>query len=138
STRKANGRAAEDLNLRALVDADTPVVTIFGKSWLLHVTRVLNTTPEEGLAMIADSVAFLKENGKEVVYDAEHFFDGYRDDADFAMKAVEAAAHAGADWIVLCDTNGGSLPPWVSQVTKAVRAEIPGTPIGAHTHNDGE
>jgi 2-isopropylmalate synthase len=138
STRKVSGKAADDLNLRALIDADTPVVTIFGKSWLLHVVKVLGTTPQEGLAMIADSVAFLKENGKEVVYDAEHFFDGYRDDPDYAMKAVKAAAGAGADWIVLCDTNGGSLPSWVSEVTKAVAAEIPKTPLGAHTHNDGE
>jgi 2-isopropylmalate synthase len=137
STRKAGGRAADDLNLNALIDADTPAVAIFGKSWLLHVTKVLGATPEEGLAMIADSVAYLKEKGKEVVYDAEHFFDGYRDDPDFALKAVKAAAGAGADWVVLCDTNGGSLPSWVAQVTKAVRAEIQ-APLGIHTHNDGE
>ena len=137
STRKAGGRAADDMNLNALIDADTPAVAIFGKSWLLHVTKVLGATPEEGLAMIADSVAYLKEKGKEVVYDAEHFFDGYRDDPDFAMKAVKAAAAAGADWVVLCDTNGGSLPSWVTQATQAVRAEIK-TPLGIHTHNDGE
>jgi 2-isopropylmalate synthase len=137
STRKAGGRAHDDMNLNALIDAATPAVAIFGKSWLLHVTKVLGATPEEGLAMIADSVAFLKEKGKEVVYDAEHFFDGYRDDPDFAMKAVKAAASAGADWVVLCDTNGGSLPSWVAQATKDVRAEIK-TPIGIHTHNDGE
>jgi 2-isopropylmalate synthase len=125
------------MNLKALIDAETPAVAIFGKSWLLHVTKVLGATPEEGLAMIADSVAFLKENGKEVVYDAEHFFDGYRDDPDFAMKAVKAAAAAGADWVVLCDTNGGSLPSWIMQATKAVRAEIK-VPLGIHTHNDGE
>ena len=137
STRKAGGRANDDMNLKALIDAETPVVAIFGKSWLLHVTKVLGATPEEGLAMIADSVAFLKENGKEVVYDAEHFFDGYRDDPDFALKAVKAAAAAGADWVVLCDTNGGSLPSWVTEATKAVRAEIK-TPVGIHVHNDGE
>jgi 2-isopropylmalate synthase len=137
STRKAGGRANDDMNLKALIDAETPVVAIFGKSWLLHVTKVLGATPEEGLAMIADSVAFLKENGKEVVYDAEHFFDGYRDDPDFALKAVKAAAAAGADWVVLCDTNGGSLPSWVTEATRAVRAEIQ-TPVGIHVHNDGE
>jgi 2-isopropylmalate synthase len=137
STRKAGGRAADDMNLQALLDADTPAVAIFGKSWLLHVTRVLGTTPEEGLAMIADSVAFLKQNGREVVYDAEHFFDGYKADPDYAMKAVKAAAQAGADWIVLCDTNGGSLPSFVAEVVKAVGAEVK-TPLGIHTHNDGE
>jgi 2-isopropylmalate synthase len=137
STRKAGGRAAEDINLQALIEAETPVVCIFGKSWLLHVTKVLGATPEEGLAMIADSVAFLKEKGKEVVYDAEHFFDGYRDDPDFAIRALKAAAGAGADWIVLCDTNGGSLPSWITKATTVVRGEVK-VPLGIHTHNDGE
>jgi 2-isopropylmalate synthase len=137
STRKAGGRAKDDLNLQALIEAQTPVVCIFGKSWLLHVTKVLGATPEEGLAMISDSVSFLKENGREVVYDAEHFFDGYRDDSEFAMKAVKAASAAGADWIVLCDTNGGSLPSWITKATTAVKSEIK-TPLGIHTHNDGE
>jgi 2-isopropylmalate synthase len=137
STRKAGGRAADDMNLLSLVEAETPVVAIFGKSWLLHVQKVLGATPEEGLSMIADSVAFLKERGKEVVYDAEHFFDGYRDDPEFAMKAVKAAASAGADWIVLCDTNGGSLPSWITKAVNDVRAAVT-TPLGIHTHNDGE
>jgi 2-isopropylmalate synthase len=137
STRKAGGRAADDMNLQGLIEADTPVVCIFGKSWLLHVTKVLGATPEEGLAMIADSVAFLKERGKEVVYDAEHFFDGYRDDAEFALRAVKAAASAGADWVVLCDTNGGSLPTFIAKAVALVKSEIK-VPIGIHTHNDGE
>jgi 2-isopropylmalate synthase len=138
STRRAGGRAEDDNNLRGLLDADTPAVAIFGKSWVLHVTRVLGTTPEENLAMIRDSVSFLKSHGKEVVYDAEHFFDGFRADRAYALKAVRTAAEAGADWVALCDTNGGSLPSWVREVVLAVKAEIPATPLGIHTHNDGE
>src|SRR5262245_21959566 len=130
STRKAGGRAEDDLNLRGLLEAETPAVAIFGKSWTLHVTKVLGTTPEENLAMIRDSVAFLKRHGKTVVYDAEHFFDGFRADRDYALRAVAAAAEAGADWVALCDTNGGSLPSWIREVVGAVRAAIPGTPLG--------
>src|SRR5436190_5714476 len=137
STRKAGLRADADANLRALVDAETPVVCIFGKSSTLHVTKVLETTLEENLAMIADSVAFLKKNGREVVYDAEHFFDGYRLDAKYALAAVKAAADAGADWVTMCDTNGGSLPSFVSEVTGVVRQHIP-TRLGIHSHNDGD
>jgi 2-isopropylmalate synthase len=138
STRKAGGRVEDDANLRALLEAETPAVAIFGKSWLLHVLRVLGTTPEENLAMIGDSVRFLKSHGKEVVYDAEHFFDGFTADREYALSAVTAAAQAGADWVVLCDTNGGNLPSRVREVVRAVRASIPGTPLGIHTHNDGE
>jgi 2-isopropylmalate synthase len=138
STRKAGGRAQDDVNLKGLLEAETPAVAIFGKSWILHVTKVLGTTPEENLAMIRDSVAFLKTQGKEVVYDAEHFFDGFRADRAYALKAVKAAAEAGADWVALCDTNGGSLPSWITEVVEAVKAEIPGTRLGIHTHNDGE
>jgi 2-isopropylmalate synthase len=137
STRKAGVRAEDDANLRALVDAETPVVCIFGKSSTLHVTRVLETTLEENLAMISSSVAFLKKAGREVVYDAEHFFDGYRLDPHYALAAIKAAADAGADWITMCDTNGGSLPSFVSEVTGVVRAHIP-TRLGIHSHNDGD
>jgi 2-isopropylmalate synthase len=137
STRKAGVRPEDDVNLRALLEADTPAVAIFGKSWRLHVEKVLETTAEENLAMIADSVAFLKGNGREVVYDAEHFFDGYRADPAYALSTVAAAARAGADWIVLCDTNGGSLPAWVAKVVGEVKVHV-STPLGAHTHNDGE
>ena len=137
STRKVGGRADDDANLRALVDADTPVVCIFGKSWLLHVTKVLGTTAEENLAMIGDSVRFLKAAGREVVYDAEHFFDGYRADAAYALTAVRAAAEAGADWITLCDTNGGSLPTQITEIVSAVRKAVP-TRLGIHTHNDSD
>ena len=137
ATRKAGVRAEDDPNLRALVAAETPAVSIFGKSWTLHVRHVLETTPEENLAMIADSVGWLKERGKEVIYDAEHFFDGYRADPAYALSTLRAAARAGADWIVLCDTNGGSLPAWVADVTADVRRGLP-TPLGIHSHNDGE
>jgi len=137
STRKAGVRAEDDPNLRALVEAETPVVCIFGKSSTLHVTKVLETTLEENLAMIADSVAFLKKSGREVVYDAEHFFDGYSLDPKYALAAVKAAADAGADWVTMCDTNGGSLPSFVTEVTGVVRKHIP-TRLGIHSHNDGD
>jgi 2-isopropylmalate synthase len=137
STRKARSRAQDDGNLRALVEAETPAVSIFGKSWLLHVKHVLGTTPEENLAMVADSVAFLKSHGREVIYDAEHFFDGYRADADYALATVKAAAEAGADCIALCDTNGGSLPSWISEVVGRVKQTVD-TALGIHTHNDSE
>jgi 2-isopropylmalate synthase len=137
STRKAGGAAADDANLRALVEAETPVVCIFGKSWLMHVLKVLGTTPEENLAMVADSVRFLKAKGREVVYDAEHFFDGYRADPDYALATLRAAADAGADWITLCDTNGGTLPSQVTEIVGAVRKAVP-TALGIHTHNDSD
>jgi len=137
ATRKAGVRAEDDPNLRALVAAETPAVSLFGKSWTLHVRHVLETTPEENLAMIAESVGWLKGRGKEVIYDAEHFFDGYRADPAYALSTLRAAAQAGADWIVLCDTNGGSLPGWVADVTADVRRALP-TPLGIHSHNDGE
>lgn len=137
STRRANTAPEDDKGLAALLEADTPVCTIFGKSWLLHVTEVLQTTPEENLAMIADSVRFLKANGKEVIYDAEHFYDGYKDNPEYALSALKAAADAGADCLVLCETNGGALPEDVAQITKAV-VEAFETPVGVHTHNDGE
>jgi 2-isopropylmalate synthase len=137
STRRANTPAAADANLQALVEAQTPVVCIFGKSWLLHVTTVLGTTAEENLAMVGDSVAFLKSAGREVVYDAEHFFDGYRADPDYALATLKAAAAAGADWIALCDTNGGCLPSFVAEVIQVVRQSVP-TRLGIHTHNDSD
>jgi 2-isopropylmalate synthase len=137
STRRANTPPAADTNLQALVEAQTPTVCIFGKSWLLHVTTVLQTTPEENLAMVGDSVAFLKASGREVVYDAEHFFDGFKADRDYALATLRAAADAGADWIALCDTNGGCLPSFVAEVLQVVRQTVP-TRLGIHTHNDSE
>ncbi len=143
ATRKPGVAAGEDPNLNALLDSEAPVLTIFGKSWKLHVERIMDNTLEENLAMIRDSVAYLKSFGREVVYDAEHFFDGIGTDREYAMATVEAAAGAGADWIVLCDTNGGSLPFGVEAETRAVIERLaalsrPGDPppVGIHTHND--
>ena len=138
STRRARLTAAQDPGLAAILQTGAPVATIFGKSWLLHVEQVLKTTPAENLAMIGDSVRFLKKRGREVIYDAEHFFDGYRDNPDYARQTLAAAAAAGADALVLCDTNGGRLPSEVAAITAAVRAEFPDALVGIHTHNDGE
>jgi 2-isopropylmalate synthase len=137
STRRAKVKVEEDANLQALLDAQTPVVTLVGKTWPLHVTHVLETTLEENLAMIADSVRYMKQHGREVIFDAEHFFDGYRADPDYSLRVLKTAAQAGADWVVLCDTNGGSLPAWIRLVVWEVRAAVT-TKIGIHTHNDGE
>lgn len=135
STRRANVKVEEDAQVRLLLDAETPVVTFFGKSWLLHVTEVLRTTPEENLAMIRDTVAWLKKHGREVIYDAEHFFDGCSDNRDYALQAVRAAADAGADYVVLCDTNGGRLPHEIAEMTAAV-VQMVKCKVGVHTHND--
>src|SRR5262249_53560489 len=109
STRHRSNAAESDPNLQELVRAETPVVTIFGKSWLLHVTEVLGATPAENLDMVADSVRFVAERGRELVYDAEHFFDGYRADPAYALSTLRSARDAGARTLVLCDTNGGTL-----------------------------
>jgi 2-isopropylmalate synthase len=154
STRRAHAICEEDANIHALDDAHTPVVTIVGKSSTLHVEKVLETTLDENLRMIGESVAFFKQKGKEVIYDAEHFFDGYKLDADYALATITAAARAGADCLVLCDTNGGSLPEEVAQAVRVVRERLeigdwrlaksqasnsqPLIPnLGIHTHNDG-
>lgn len=137
STRMAGKKPEEDTTLNALLDAETPVVTIFGKAWDLHVTGVLGTTLEENLAMIEDSVAFLKSRGREVVFDAEHFFDGFARNPEYALQAVQAAARGGADWIALADTNGGSLPSHIFRGVKAVR-DVCDVPLGIHAHNDME
>ncbi len=137
STRRANTPVGEDAGTKALLDADTEVVTIFGKSWLLHVKEVLRTTEDENRAMIADTVRHLKKHGKEVVYDAEHFFDGYKDNPEHALSTLKAAKDAGADMLVLCDTNGGTLPNDIHRITEAVVKAF-GPNIGIHTHNDSE
>ena len=138
STRRKGTTCEADENTRALADADTPVVTLVGKSWDLHVREVLETTAEENQAMIRESVAHFKALGKEVVYDAEHFFDGYKADAEHALATIWAAAAAGADFVVLCDTNGGSLPWEVGEIVARVRESLEGdaTGIGVHTHDD--
>ena len=146
STRKPGIQPAEDDNLKALIASKTPTVAIFGKSWDLHVREVMNNSLAENLAMIHDSVTFLKNNDLEVVYDAEHFFDGYKNDADYAIKSLQAAIEGGADFVVLCDTNGGTLPLEIEAIMTDVQKSInvnesaaydqPPCRLGIHTHND--
>ncbi|MCL2803100.1 MAG: citramalate synthase [Micrococcales bacterium] len=135
ATRKAGGTAASDPQVRALLEAETPVVTLVAKSDIRHVERALKTTPEENLAMITDTVTYLKAQDRTVFLDCEHYFDGYRFDPDYALACVDAATQAGADVVVLCDTNGGMLPPWISQVVAATGANS-GAKLGIHCHND--
>lgn len=135
ATRRAKTKAEDDANLRALVAAGTPVVALVGKSSPFQVREVLRVGLEENLAMISESVAFLKEAGREVVYDAEHFFDAWREDADYALQTLRAAVDAGADWLTLCDTNGGSLPWEVEEVVGAI-GEAVELPLGIHAHDD--
>jgi len=138
-TRRRDVAAADDEALRLLSESFAPVVCLVGKSWRLHVDKVIRVTPEENLAMIADSIAFLSARGKRPVFDAEHFFDGYRDDAAYALECARAAAEAGAENVTLCDTNGGSLPSFVAEATAAVRAALDDVvELGIHTHNDAE
>src|SRR3954469_1711132 len=124
STRRKDIAAREDEQVRLLLDAATPVVTIFGKTWMLHVREVLQTTPEENLAMICDTVRYLKAHGKFVVYDAEHAFDGCKDDREYALATWQAAERAGADVVTLCDTNGGSLSGELVEMTGYARAHL--------------
>jgi len=135
STCKPGMKASEDPQVKMLLDAATPVVTFFGKSWMLHVEKVLRTTPEENIRMIADTVAVLKANGREVIYDAEHFFDGYKNNPAYALSTIQAASDAGADYIVLCDTNGGTMPHEIAEITRKMVGTVK-TKIGIHTHND--
>ena len=136
STRKKNRRAEEDEGLRALVESNTSVVSIFGKSSLKHVETVLETTAEENLAMIRESVSYLKGWGIRVFFDAEHFFDGFRDDPEYAMNTLRTAVEAGAECLVLCDTNGGSYVTDIYSATAKVVAAFPDTTVGIHAHND--
>jgi 2-isopropylmalate synthase len=135
STRRAKGRVDDDPTLRNLVEAGTSAVCIVGKCWDYHVTEALRTTLDEGVAMVADSIEFLKRAGLEVLFDAEHFFDGYRNNPEFSLRVLEAAAMAGADCLVLCDTNGGSLPFDVERIVADVVAHVD-TKVGVHLHND--
>jgi len=137
STRRANIDAKDDANLLALLEAETPVVTLVGKSWDLHVTRVLETSLEENLAMISDSVDFLRAQGRRVFFDAEHFFDGFKANPDYAVQAVKAAANAGAECVILCDTNGGVLPHEIADIIRKVQSET-SVALGIHTHNDSD
>ncbi len=136
ATRRPRRGADDDPNLLALLDSGTPVVTLVGKAWTLHVTEALRTSFDENLAMVADSVSHLVAAGRRVVFDAEHFFDGHAADPAYALAVAKAAAEAGADTVVLCDTNGGTLPGTVERVVAEVRRELEGVRIGVHCHND--
>ncbi len=136
-TRRRDVAAEDDTGMKALAGAGTSVVTVVGKTWDLHAREILGVSLEENLRMIGDSVAFLASRVAEVVYDAEHFFDGFRRNPDYALQTIRAAADAGASWIALCDTNGGSLPEQVAEAVAAAAREVR-TPLGVHTHNDGD
>lgn len=146
ATRKPNISPETDQNIQTLIDADTPVITIFGKTWDLHVQKVMDNTLDENLAMITESVACLKKHGREVIYDAEHFFDGYKDNAGYAMRTLFAAIDGGSDTVVLCDTNGGNLPFEIEAIMTTVKQRLAekyppsngasNINIGIHTHND--
>jgi 2-isopropylmalate synthase len=136
SMTRRKGMAVENDDLmRQVLEAETPVATIVGKSWLLHVHEVLRAKPDENLAMIGDTIRYLKDQGKTVIYDAEHAFDGYKDEPEYALATWQAAEKAGAECIVLCDTNGGCLPAEVAEIVKTVKGRL-NAPIGIHTHND--
>jgi 2-isopropylmalate synthase len=138
-TRRRDTAAEDDPALRVLVECFAPVACLVGKSWGLHLEKVTRASADENLAMIGDSVGFCREHGKRVVFDAEHFFDGYRDDPAYALECVRAAADAGAENVTLCDTNGGSLPDFVAEATAAAVAALDGAvEVGIHTHNDAE
>jgi len=136
STRYARSAVEDDLNVRALLSARTEVVTIFAKSSPTHATEILRVTLEENLAIVEDTVAYLKDQGRRVFFDAEHFFDGFAEDADYALAVLETAWRAGAESLILCDTNGGRLPEEVARAIARVRERLPESPLGIHAHND--
>lgn len=138
STRKANVKASEDVVLNNLILAGTEIITIFGKCWDFQVTEALCTTLEENLNMIKDSIKYLISNGKRVFFDCEHFFDGYLNNSDYALKAVKTAYEAGAERIVLCDTNGGCINTEIYKITNKVQEALPEAKLGIHSHNDGD
>jgi 2-isopropylmalate synthase len=137
STCRVGSRPEEDANIQALLEAQTPVCTVVGKTWTLHVSEVLRTTRDENLRMIEESIAYLRGQGRRVIYDAEHFFDGYKTDPAYAVETLQAAGRGGAETLVLCDTNGGSMPWEVKTIVGAVGSALK-HPLGIHTHNDGE
>lgn len=136
STRRAGVTVAEDSNVQSLLEAKTNVVAIFGKTWDFHVEKIIKTTLEENLRMIQETIAFFKNQGKEVIFDAEHFFDGYRANSQYALQALQAAEAGGADWLVLCETNGGAFPSEIAEITEIVVKTFQAK-IGIHCHNDG-
>lgn len=135
STRKPGVKVTQDNNITALLGAEVSAATIVGKSWDFHVLRALEISLEENLQMVRETVAYLKDRDLEVAFDAEHFFDGYKNNADYAMQVLAVAAEAGADWVVLCDTNGGTLPWEIDELISRVQKDIK-TPLGIHAHND--
>ena len=137
-TRRRGTAAHEDPAIRGLAESFAPVVTLVGKTWDLHIQKVTRVTPEENLAMIEESIAFLVSQGKEVIYDAEHFFDAYDAHPEYALLCLRAAEAGGATWITPCDTNGASLPTRVAAVMRDLRGALPGVGLGIHTHNDAE
>lgn len=138
STRRKNSLAENDDNLKRMIDAGVPAATLVGKSWDFHVHTALQTTLEENLAMIGDSISYLKRQGLEVIFDAEHFFDGYKNNPEYAAAVLSKAREAGADWLVMCDTNGGTLPYEIHEIVTALNQQLPGANLGIHTHNDCE
>lgn len=136
STRRRGATVEEDKNVKSLIEAGTDSISIFGKSWDFHVTDIIQTTLDENLKMISETISYIKGFGKEVIFDAEHFFDGYKNNSEYAMKTLDAAVSAGADCICLCDTNGGCFPDEVYNITKAVREKFKEISIGIHCHND--
>ncbi len=136
STRRADCSVADDLSLNSILATQAPVATIVGKTWDLHVREVLGCSLDENLVICSESVRYLKEKGLEVVFDAEHFFDGYRENPEYTMKVIQAAAEAGADVLALCDTNGGSLPEQIFEITREVCRTFGSVVVGIHTHND--
>jgi 2-isopropylmalate synthase len=137
STRMKNRAVEDDANIRTLCETGVPAVAIFGKSWDLHVREALETTADENLAMIFSTIEYLRTRFEKVIFDAEHFFDGFKADEAYALDSIRAAAEAGADWIALCDTNGGALPGEISRAVEAAQSAV-AVPIGIHAHNDGE
>ncbi len=138
STCRVEKLPEEDPNIQSLLEAETPVVTIFGKSWTLHVKDALRTSLGENLRMIRESINYLKSKSREIIYDAEHFFDGYKKDSNYALDTLKAAVEGGADTLVLCDTNGGCMPWEIKTIVENVRAEFPDFPLGIHAHNDAQ
>ncbi len=139
ATRRPGISCDKDANLLALINSGAPVITIFGKSWDLHATEIMDNTLEENLGMIRESVAYLLNQGREVMYDAEHFFDGYKSNRQYALDTLEAALDGGTQTLVLCDTNGGSLPCEIEEIVRSVATyfnDRPGICYGIHTHND--
>src|SRR5882724_10419518 len=137
STRFSKNKVEQDPNVRALLEAETPTISIFGKSWDLHVHRALGIEEDENLKLISETVKYLKDHGREVVYDAEHFFDGYTDNPTFALRTLEAARSAGADVLCLCDTNGGTITGKLEEICAEVRKRFDGV-LGIHPHNDSD